>query len=93
MQQKTSFLSNLVFISDVIAYHLVHFISIWVINKCQSGIDFFFLLASAQCNSSFMNKISVPSPFFFAEKHYDESETLLKCQQGDEIRFRYNKIR
>ena len=27
---------------DVIAYHLVHFISIWVINKCQSGIDFFF---------------------------------------------------
>ena len=26
---------------DVIAYHLVHFISIWVINKCQSGIDFF----------------------------------------------------
>ena len=30
---------------NVIAYHLVHFISIWVINKCQSGIDF-FLLAS-----------------------------------------------
>ena len=27
---------------DVIAYHLVHFVSIWVINKCQSGIDFFF---------------------------------------------------
>ena len=27
---------------DVIAFHLVHFVSIWVINKCQSGIDFFF---------------------------------------------------
>ena len=25
----------------VIAYHLVHFNSIWVINKCQSGIFFF----------------------------------------------------
>ena len=36
---------------DVIAYHLVHFLSIWVINKCQSGIDF-LLLASAQYNSS-----------------------------------------
>ena len=48
---------------DVIAYHLVHFISIRVINKCQSGIDF-FLLASAQYKSSFMNKISVPSPVF-----------------------------
>ena len=32
---------------DVIAYHLVHFVSIWVINKCQSGIDK-FLLAMAQ---------------------------------------------
>ena len=27
---------------DVNAYHLVHFVSIWVINKCQSGIDFIF---------------------------------------------------
>ena len=27
---------------NVIAYHLVHFFSIWVINKCQSGIDYFF---------------------------------------------------
>ena len=26
---------------DVIAYHLVHFISISVIYKCQLGIDFF----------------------------------------------------
>ena len=28
-------------ICDVIAYHLVHFFSIRVIHKCQSGIDFF----------------------------------------------------
>ena len=27
---------------DVIAYHLVHFFSIWVMHKCQSGIDFFY---------------------------------------------------
>ena len=27
---------------DVIAYHLVHFVSIWVINTCESGIDFIF---------------------------------------------------
>ena len=27
---------------DVIAYHLVHFVSIWVINKCQSSIDLFY---------------------------------------------------
>ena len=27
---------------DVIAYHLVHFFSIWVIHKCQSGIDSVF---------------------------------------------------
>ena len=27
---------------DVIAYHLVHFVSICVIYKCQSGIDFFY---------------------------------------------------
>ena len=28
---------------DVIAYHLVHFVSICVVYKCQSGIDFFFI--------------------------------------------------
>ena len=51
---------------DVIAYHLVHFISIRLINKCQSGIDFIFTSERA-IYSSFM-KISVPSPVF-AEKH------------------------
>ena len=40
---------------DVIAYHSVHFVSICVIYKCQSGIDF-FLLATAQYNSNFMDK-------------------------------------
>ena len=58
---------------DVIVYHLVHFVSIWVI-KFQLGIDF-FLLASAQYNSF----LSIKYPClvqYFGEKQYDESETL-----------------
>ena len=47
---------------DVIAYHLVHFISIWVINKCQSGIDFF--TSERAILLFFVNKIWVPSPVF-----------------------------
>ena len=65
---------------DVIAYHLVHFVSIWVINKCQSGIDF-FLLAGAQYNSSLWIKYRCPVQYF-AEKHYDESETLQSVHAG-----------
>ena len=80
---------------DVIAYHLVHFVSIWVINKCQSGNDF-FLPASAQYNSSIM-KISVPSPVFRRKTLWWKwnfcKVYTLECQQGDEICFRYNKIR
>ena len=45
---------------DVIGYHSVHFVSIRLINKCQSGIDFIFTSVRA-IYSSFM-KISVPSP-------------------------------
>ena len=45
-----------------IAYHLVLFVSIRLINKCQSGIDFIFTSERATY-SSFM-KISVPSPVF-----------------------------
>ena len=48
---------------DVIAYRLVHFVSICVIYKCQSGIDF-FLLASTRYNCNFMNKISPPVKYF-----------------------------
>ena len=48
---------------DVIAYHLVHFVSICVIYKFQLGIDF-FLLASAQYNFNFMNKISPAVKYF-----------------------------
>ena len=59
---------------DVIAFHLVHFISIWVINKRQSGIDF-FLLGSVQYNSFLRIKYRCPVQYF-AEKHKDESETL-----------------
>ena len=79
---------------DVIAYHLVYFVSIWIINKCQSGID--FLPASPQYNSSFM-KISVPSPVFRGKTLWWKwnfcKVYILECQQGDEICFRYNKIR
>ena len=49
---------------NVIAYHLVHLVSIRVIYKCQSGTDFFFLLASIQYNFNFMNKISSPVKYF-----------------------------
>ena len=72
---------------NAVAYHLVHFVSIWVINKCQSGIDF-FLLASAQYNSSFINKISVPSPVFGGKDNTKMKAKLCKvyasdkCQQG-----------
>ena len=47
---------------DVIAYHLVHFVSFRLINRCQSSIDFIFTSERA-IYFSFM-KISVPSPVF-----------------------------
>ena len=60
---------------DVIAYHSVHFVSICVIYKCQSGIDF-FLLASAQYNSNFMNK------YWHQSNILAENETLQNgCEQ------------
>ena len=76
---------------DVITYHLVHFVSIWVINKCQSGIDFFY----KRRNISPVLLIKYRCPVqCFTEKHYDESELCkvytLECQQGDEICFRYD---
>ena len=79
---------------DVIAYHLVHFVSIWLINKCQSGIDFIF---TSECAiySNFM-KISVPSPVFAKNTKMKVKLCkvyMLECQQGDEICFRDNKIR
>ena len=80
---KKQFLHRYAITCDVIAYHLVHFVSISVINKCQSSIDF-YLLASVQYNSGLWIKYRCPVQYF-AEKHYDESETLtLGCQQGDE---------
>ena len=47
---------------DVIAYHLIHYVTIRLINKCQSGIDFIFTSERA-IYSTFM-KISVPSQVF-----------------------------
>ena len=82
-------------ICDVIAYHLVHFVSIRLINKCRSGIDFIFTSDRA-IYSSFM-KISVPSPVFRGKNTKMKVKLrkvyTRKCQQGDEICFRYNKIR
>ena len=80
---------------DFIAYHLVLFVSIRLINKCQSGIDFIFIIESA-LYSSFM-KISVPSPVFCG-KNYDESETLQSIHarnvnKGMRFACRNNKIR
>ena len=75
---------------DVIAYHLVHFVSIRLINKCQSGIDLIFTIERA-IYSSFM-KISVPSPVFRG-KNTKMKVKLCECQQRDEICFRNNKMR
>ena len=73
-------------VCDAIAYHLVHFIFISVINKCQSGIDF-FLLASTQYNSSFNNKISVPSQLFRGMMKVKLWKVYAreKCQQGTRV--------
>ena len=38
---KSNSVDRYVITCDVIAYRLVHFVSICVIYKCQSGIDFF----------------------------------------------------
>ena len=77
---------------DVIAYHLVHLVSIWVINKCQSGIDF-FILASEQY-ISFCKKFWCPVQYF-AEKHSDESETLqsVHAQMSTGMRFASGTIK
>ena len=60
---------------DVIVYLLVHFVSIRLINKCQFGIDFFFTISERAISLQFMIKYRCLVQYF-AEKHYDESETL-----------------
>ena len=80
---------------DVNAYHLVHFVSIRLINNYQSGIDFIFTSERA-IYSSFM-KISVHSPIFRGKTPRMKVKLCkvytLECQQGDEICFMNNKIR
>ena len=80
---------------NVIAYHLVHFVSIQLIYKCQSGIDFIFTSERA-IYSSFIKNIVAQSSI--SRKNTKMKVKLckvytLKCKQGDEICFRYNKIR
>ena len=61
---------------DVIAYHLVHFVSIRLINKCQLGIDFIFTSERRARNIlRFYENIGAQSSIS-RKKHYDESETL-----------------
>ena len=73
--QKSNSFEPYAITCDVIAYHLVHFFTIWVIHKCQSGID--FLQLCAQYNSSFMNKISMTSQVFSGK---NMEEKLAKYQ-------------
>ena len=73
---------------DVIAYHLVHFVSILQINKCQSGIDFIFT-RERSIYYTFM-KISVPSQVFRGKTNVKVMKVItLECQ----LCFRNNKIR
>ena len=77
---------------DVIAYHLVHFVSIRLINKCQSGIDLIF--TSERNILQFYENIGAQSSI--SGKNTKMKVKLckvytLECQQGDEICFRYNK--
>ena len=66
---------------DVTVYHLVHFLSIWVINKCQSGIDFFFYQRALNITPVLWK---YPCPVQnFAEKHCDESGTVAKCTRSN----------
>ena len=65
---------------DVIAYRLVHFVSICITYKCQSGIVS-FLLASAQYNSNFMNKISPPVKYFSGKTLQSRCEQLMSTRR------------
>ena len=81
--------------SDVIAYHLVHFVSIRLVNYA-SRVLILFLLASAQY-TPVLWKYQCPVQYF-VEKQYTKMKVklckvyTLECQQGDEICFRNNKI-
>ena len=74
--QKSNSVDRHAITCDVIVYHLVHFVSICVVYKCQSGIDF-FLLASAQYNSNFINKISPPVKYFSGKTLQNGCEQLM----------------
>ena len=77
---------------DFIAYHLVHFGN----KQMPVGYWFFFLLASVQYYSSLLIKYRCPVQYFAGNTMMKEKLCklyTLECQQGDEICFRYNKIR
>ena len=61
---------------DVIAYHLVHFFSVWVIHKCQSGVDFFTSVRAE--NASFMDNISMTSQAFSGKKQHGSETSVFE---------------
>ena len=73
---------------DVIAYHLVHFVSIRLINKCQSGIDFIFTSERAII-LHFYENIGAQSSISRKNKVKVMKVITLECQ----FCFRNNKIR
>ena len=66
---------------DVIVYHMVHFFSIRLINKCQSGIDIFFTSVCERAIYSTFMKIWVPSQVFRRKTKWKWCEVItLDCQ-------------
>ena len=81
---------------DVIAYHLVHFVSIRLINKPSRVLILFFIASAQYTPWQFYENIGAQSSI--SRKNTKMKVKLckdytLECQQGDEICFRYNKIR
>ena len=64
---------------DVIAYHLVRFVSICVICKYQSGIDFFFTSE----RTVYLNKISLPVKYFSGKTLQNGCEQLMSTRRWD----------
>ena len=62
---------------NVIAYHLVHFVSICVICKYQSGIGVFFISE----RTVYLNKISPPVKYFSGKTLQNGCEQLMSTRR------------
>ena len=76
MRTKSNYFERYAITSYVILYHLIHFFSIWVIHKCQSGIDFFYKRARSKTLVKFMNKITMTTQVFSGKKHGSETSNV-----------------